>query len=66
MGLLLEARQHLRLATRLDANYADAHYNLAVVCDKLKADAEAREHWSAYLNLDSRGVHADYARTRLA
>ena len=64
LGLLPEARLHLRLAARLDPSYADAHYNLAIVCDKLHAESEARDHWSSYLSLDPAGMHADYARTR--
>ena len=56
--LLPEARQHLRLATRLDPNYADAHYNLAIVCDKMNAESEPRDHWTAYIKLDTAGADA--------
>jgi hypothetical protein len=35
-----------------DSHYPDAHYNLAFVCEKLGADAEAQQHWEAYVRLD--------------
>ena len=44
----------------------DAHYNLAFVCEKLRAFAEAREHWQAYIKLDPVGPWSTYARQRLA
>jgi Tfp pilus assembly protein PilF len=66
MGELESARQHLRLAVRLDTQYADAHYNLAFVCEKLAARAEAREHWQRYVELDPGSPWCDYARQRLA
>jgi tetratricopeptide (TPR) repeat protein len=66
MGALEEARQHLRLAVRLDPRYADAHYNLAFVCEKLSARAEARQHWQLYVELDPGSPWCDYARQRLA
>ena len=65
LGELESARQHLRLAVRLDPRYADAHYNLAFVCDKLNAGAEAREHWQRYVELDPGSPWCDYARRRL-
>jgi hypothetical protein len=56
----------LRQAVHLEPAYCDAHYNLAFVCEKLNAFAEAREHWQAYVLLDPVGPWADYARQRLA
>jgi hypothetical protein len=32
-----------------DSHYPDAHNNLAFVCEKLGADAEAQQHWEALL-----------------
>ena len=61
-----EARRHLRQAVRLDPDYSDAHYNLAFVCEKLSAFAEAREHWQAYVKLEPVGPWCSYARQRLA
>jgi Tfp pilus assembly protein PilF len=66
LGQLNEARQQLRLATRIDPDYADAHYNLAVVCEKMNAESEARDHWNVYLKLEPSGRYAEYARARLA
>ena len=66
MGQLEEARQRLRQAVRLDPNHPDARYNLALVCEKLSAFDEAREHWQAYLQLDPGSPWSDYARQRLA
>jgi Phage integrase family len=43
--------QQLRLATRLDLDYADAHYNLAIVCEKMNAESEAGDHWNVYRTL---------------
>jgi len=60
------ARQHLRQAVRLNPIYPDAHYNLAFVCEKLKAYAEAKQHWQAYVRLDPSGPWASYARQRCA
>jgi len=39
---------------------------LALVCEKLGACAEAREHWQDYVKLDPSGPWSDYARQRLA
>ena len=58
--------RHLRQAVLLDPSYSDAHYNLAFVCEKLQAFAEAREHWQVYVQLDPVGPWAGYARQRLA
>jgi Tfp pilus assembly protein PilF len=66
VGDVHAARQHLRQAVRLDPNYPDAQYNLAYVCEKLDAFAEAREHWQTYLKLDSAGPWSTYARQRLS
>ncbi|PYT45559.1 MAG: hypothetical protein DMG47_07885, partial [Acidobacteria bacterium] len=60
------ARQHLRQAVRLNPIYPDAHYNLAFVCEKLKAYTEAKQHWQAYVRLDPTGPWASYARQRCA
>ncbi len=60
------AREHLRQAVRLEPNYPDAHYNLAFVCEKLGAYAEAQQHWQAYVKLDPVGPWCTYARQRLA
>jgi Flp pilus assembly protein TadD len=66
LGQLEPARQHLRIAVRLDPHYADAHYNLAFVCEKLGSSLEARQHWQQYIQLDPASPWCDYARQRLA
>jgi Flp pilus assembly protein TadD len=63
---LQEARQHLRLAVRLDPQNADARYTLATICDKLAASEEAREHWLAYVKLEPVSAGSEYARKRLS
>jgi Flp pilus assembly protein TadD len=55
----------LRLAVRMEEEHADAHYNLAFVCDKLGAFVEARRHWRRYVELDPNSSWANYARRRL-
>ena len=61
-----EALAHYQEAIRLKPDYADAHYNLAIVCEKMNAESEARDHWSVYLKLEPSGRYAEYARGRLA
>ncbi len=58
----------LCLERALGANpaYADAHFNLAWCCEQLGWTARAREHWTAYLDLDTDGPWADVARDHLA
>jgi hypothetical protein len=58
--------QQLRLATRIDLDYVDAHYNLAIVCEKMNAESEAGDHWIVYLKMELSGRYAEYARGRLA
>jgi len=56
----------LQRAVQLDPSHPDARYNLALVCEKLGAFDEAREHWQSYLQLDPGSPWSDYARQRLA
>jgi tetratricopeptide (TPR) repeat protein len=60
------AREQLRLAVKILPHYADAHYNLALICEKLGLLGEARQHWQRYLELDPSSHWADIARQRLA
>jgi hypothetical protein len=39
---------------------------LAIVCEKMNAESEARDHWGVYLKLEPSGRYAEYARGRLA
>jgi Flp pilus assembly protein TadD len=63
---LEEARQHLRSAVRLEPGYSDARYTLALVCEKMNAFAEAREHWQQYVALDPQSPWSEFARKRIA
>ena len=61
----MEALEHYRLALGLNANYADAHFNLALLCERTGDALKAVRHWKAYLKLDSSGQWADIARKQL-
>src|SRR5260370_40983238 len=45
LGRLNEPRLQLRLATRLDQDYDDANRIVAILCEKMNPDTEARDHW---------------------
>jgi Tfp pilus assembly protein PilF len=51
---------------RLDPQHADAHYNLAIIFEKLGAFREAGRHWQRYIELDPTSPWCQYARERLA
>src|SRR6267154_1930564 len=65
-GDLEKAADCFRRAVALEDDNADAHYNLAFVCEKLSARAEARQHWQLYVELDPGSPWCEYARQRLA
>jgi predicted TPR repeat methyltransferase len=60
-----EALQHYRLALALNAKYADAHFNLALLCERTGDAMKAVHHWKAYLKLDNSGQWAEIARKQL-
>jgi predicted TPR repeat methyltransferase len=60
-----EAREHYRQALTLNANYADAHFNLALLCERTGDALKAVHHWKAYLKLDNSGQWAEIARKQL-
>jgi tetratricopeptide (TPR) repeat protein len=73
LGNLLAERNRLdeachayRQAVSIDPEYADAHYGLADSLEQVGRPDEARTHWRAYLEYESVGPWADYARSRLA
>ena len=47
----LEAMETYRAALRGDPTLADCHYNLALLCEKLKKPKEAIRHMSQYRRL---------------
>lgn len=65
MGSFETAIEHLHRATELDPAHADAHFNLASTYEKHGRKQLALQHWIAYLQLQSRGPWADFARSQL-
>ena len=49
----------------IDSENVPAHYNLALVCERLEAFDEARMHWRRYIDLDPASPWCDFARERL-
>jgi hypothetical protein len=47
-------------------NYADAHYNLALLHQGMRDIMSAVRHWRVYLKLDSNSTWAQIARRELA
>lgn len=45
--------------------YADAHFNIAVVYEKIGMKQDAKKHWQMYLKVDSYGEWAEVAREHL-
>jgi len=45
------AASHYERALALDPSFADAHYNLAGLCEKLGRKTDALRHYSAYRKL---------------
>ena len=64
-GRTPEAFQHYRRALELNPSYADAHFNLALLCERAGEPLKAVYHWKAYLKLDKTGQWADIARRQL-
>ena len=54
-----------RIALDVHADYPDANLHIANTYEELGELDSAREHWSRYLEFDSRGPWADHARNRL-
>ena len=52
-------------ALALNPHYADAHFNLALLCERQGDTMKAVHHWKAYLKLDNAGQWADIARRQL-
>ena len=60
-----EAEASHREAIRLDPKYADAHYGLACLLDKLGKDAGAEASYREVIRLDPKGAPAHWALTTL-
>lgn len=60
-----KAIQHLQRAVEIDPSHADAHFNLASTYEKNGRKQLALQHWISYLQLQSRGPWADFARAQI-
>jgi tetratricopeptide (TPR) repeat protein len=58
----ITAYQH---AIALAPAYADAHYNLALACERKGERRRALVHWQIYVRLDRSGPWADHARGQI-
>ena len=57
--------EHYKSAVKLNAGYADAHYNLALAYQNRGRALEALRHWRIYLKLDPASQWAEIARREL-
>jgi tetratricopeptide (TPR) repeat protein len=65
LGRLDESIEHLRRATEIEPAHADAHFNLASAYEKQGRKQLALQHWILYLQQQSQGPWADFARAQL-
>lgn len=65
IGRLEEAIEHLRRVTELEPTHADAHFNLASTYEKQGSKQLALQHWILYLQQQSHGPWADFARSQV-
>jgi Tfp pilus assembly protein PilF len=52
-------------AIQAKPDFADAHFNLAMVLEALGSNDRAREHWRRYLELDPETKWVDFIKARL-
>jgi tetratricopeptide (TPR) repeat protein len=64
-GGLALAESAFRGALEFHPDYADAHYHLARLLDRLNRVAEASRHWQLFMNLAPASPWANEARERL-
>ena len=62
---LAEAVEHYTQALKQEPHYADAHYNLALVYERIGEPMPAAKQWRAYLAIDSSSPWAGIARQQL-
>ena len=53
------------MAVKLNPDYADAHFNLALIAERKNDNMNAVKHWKAYLKLDGGSSWAAQARKQL-
>jgi hypothetical protein len=49
----------------VNPQYADAHFNLALLSERMYDNLKAVHHWKCYLKLDNTGQWAEIARRQL-
>jgi len=65
IGDRAKALQHYQTALRLNPNYADAHYNIALLYQCVNQPLKAVRHWKSYLRLDPGSAWTAIARREL-
>jgi len=65
MGMLDEALKEQLEAIRVDPNWSEAHYGLALIYERQRAYEKAKEHWKRYLTIQPKGAWARKAKERL-
>ena len=60
-----KALEHYGTALKLNPQYADAHYNVALLCEQMGDFLQATRHWKAYLKVDGSSSWASVARRQL-
>ena len=64
-GQTEKAFEHYEAALKLNPGYADAHYNVALLCEQTGEFLKATKHWKAYLKVDGSSSWANIARKQL-
>src|SRR5947209_904246 len=62
-GVQLEEKPEAAL--KINPQYADAHYNVALAFERLKMPRKALRHWRAYVKLDTTGPWSNHARMQM-
>ena len=65
MGNRERAESEFKQSLAIDPKYGDAHFNLALLCERRGDALRAVHHWKAYLKIDSASNWADIARRQL-
>ncbi|MCH8883256.1 MAG: tetratricopeptide repeat protein [SAR324 cluster bacterium] len=60
-----EAIQCLQRSLEINPHFADAHFKIASCLERVGRHPDARNHWQAYLQLDTSGEWADLSKKHL-